>query len=182
METPSSSQLICRCIRTLTVLNHRLPSCSRKGRSPSRRSCDEKTFSSTNFLRHLKLIQRFICAGLHQVFGNHSHRRLDLPVYVKVFVVHKTVESLSAVEPFDLRETRFNRIELRRITDVLDLHDIKFFVSLDNLLSLMHSQLIHVDSKPRVTVPLSELLQVPDELCSSDCLIMNVKPFQPTVG
>ena len=46
----------------------------------------------------------------------------------------------------------------------------------------MHSQLIHVDSKPRVTVPLSELLQVPDELCSSDCLIMNVKPFNPTVG
>ena len=182
METPSSSQLIIRCSRTLTVLNHRLPSSSRKERSRSRQNSDEKTFSSTNFLRHLKLSQRFICAGFHQVFGNQSHRRLDLPVYVKVFVVHKTVESLSAEESFYLGETSFNRVELRRITDVLDLHDIKFFVSLDNLLSLMHSQLIHVYSKPRVTVLLSELLQVPYELCSSDCLVMNVEPFKPTVG
>ena len=181
MKAYSSRLLINRCSRTLTAPKRLLWSSSRKGKNLSRRSCDNEIFCSTIFLRKLKLIQTFVRAGLHQVFGNHSHRRLDLLVYVKVFVVHKTVESLSAVKSFDLGETRFNRVKLRRITDVLDLHDIKFFVSLDNLLSLMHSQLIHVDSEPRVTVPLSELLQVPDELCSSDCLIMNVKPFQPTV-
>ena len=46
----------------------------------------------------------------------------------------------------------------------------------------MHSKLIHEDSKPCVTVPLPELLQVLDELSSSDCLIVNVEPFKPTVG
>ena len=45
----------------------------------------------------------------------------------------------------------------------------------------MHSELIHVDSKPCITVPLSELLQVPDELCGSDCLIVYVEPFKSRV-
>jgi hypothetical protein len=141
-----------KCSSSLTVPKRLLFSNSRKGRNLSRHSCEEELFRSTVFLRKFKLIQTFVGACFHQVLCNHLHRSLDLPVHVKVFVVHKAVQSLSAVLSFDLREASFNRVEFRTIANVLNLNDVKFLVALDNFFRFVNTELIHEDSKASVSV------------------------------
>ena len=147
-----------KCSSSSTVPQRLLCSNSRKGKSPSRHSYDEELFRSTIFLRKLKLIQTFVRTRLYQVLCNHFHRSLYVFVRVKLSVVHMTVQSLSAVLSFDLRETSFNRIELWRITNVLNLHDVKFLVALDDFFRFVNTQLIHEDDKASVSVYLPQLL------------------------
>ena len=110
------------------------------------------------FLRKLKLIHTLFRASFHEVFCNHFKCSLYLLVRVKVFAVSKAIKSLSAIVSFYLGEACLNRVELRRITDVLDLHDVQFFVAFDDLFCLMNTELIHEYSKPRVTVYLPQFL------------------------
>ena len=113
---------------------------------------------------------------------NHFHRSLDLPVRVKVFVVHKAVQSLSAVLSLDLSEASFNRVEFWRITNVLDLHDVKLLVALDDFFRFVDTELIHEDGKASVFVYLPQLIQVLDELCGSNRLVVYVVPFDTTIS
>ena len=64
---------------------------------------------------------------------------------VKVSVVYQTVQSFSTKDSFYLTKATFDRIELRRITNVFDLHDVKLLVALDDFFRFVNTELVHKD-------------------------------------
>ena len=90
-------------------------------------------------------------------------------VPVKVFVVHKRSQALFVEVPLYLRKACFNRIEVRRVSDVANPHDIALPVGSLDVLGSVNAQVVH-DYRERVaTVLLSQCVQILTELDFRDC-------------
>ena len=63
-------------------------------------------------------------------------------VSIELLVVHKFVQSFSTKYTLDLAEYRFNRIEFRWISDVVDWDNIQCGVEWLHLFWLMHFELV----------------------------------------
>jgi hypothetical protein len=135
-----------KCSSSLTLPQHLLCSDSPRERNRRFNIWVEQILLSLVLLRKIKLTQTFCPASFHQVLCNHFHRILYVFLRVKVSVVYQTVQSFSTKDSFYLTKATFDRIELWRITNVFDLHDVKLLVALDDFFRFVNTELVHEDS------------------------------------
>ena len=82
--------------------------------------------------------------------------RSNLFVGVKAFLIHKTVQPVASEDSLYFAEHCFNRIELGRIAHIVNALHVKPRPPRLQVFGLVHSELVHEQSKWPVSVSASE--------------------------
>ena len=105
--------------------------------------------------------------------SNRAKRCLYLAVHVKVNLVHETVYALSRENCFHFREYRLNRICLWAVASIEDGRDFELLVPRLHRVGFVHVEPIHKQRNWALSVLLSELFQVDDEVIGVNGLVVD---------